>query len=1131
MPMTAAADAPAPPLRLYLLQRPRLVDPQGRELDLPPKDAALLALLVRERQASRQRLAQLLWPAGEDSDDATALARALNNLRQRLFRIGRWAGREVVSLQPAPQLAPDIEHDLQLGLGSLLAGEPAVAGDLLGSLVYDADTELGRWVAAARQAWRSQRAEALMVAIGQLEAQSRVADGLRLAQRLVAEEPLMEQASRALMRLQYRQGDRAAALSEFARVREALYQAHGDPPSDDTVALSQAIARSETAAPAQPPSLPLALRHPPRTIGRAADLQRADHRWLSGGQVLLLGAAGIGKSRVATELARRWGVAIEISCRPAALASGFALLSQLAQALPAGLQQRLEGADSEWWRWLASPAATPAPMQPVPISALIRAWAAAWRAAGELGLPGVVIEDLHFADAASLQVLCGLWRQGGQAAGTAPGWLLTARDNELPEEIRSWLDACEPGHDPVVRLQPLQAAATAEFVGSLGLSAAQSQAAVRLHEHCGGHPLFMLQVLRQLHLNGQLDAGAWPQALPLPEDAMASATHRLLRADPLAQQLAFLAALCAADFSATLACRLMNIPATQLLAPWRQLEDLHIFGSQGFAHDLIREAVRAAVPKPLAPLLHREIALALAAAGTDPLRLAHHWDAADEPAQAASQYLLAAQRARQAGLQQQALQALQRAAEGFERSGQAEAAFEARCQQATLLLQAESATPALALARRLAAQACTPRQHAQAGEQLARVLAQQHDTEALTHAEHALAQAELSGDAALVLRCRCALGAALSLWGRHEEALNAYESVAAQAALLDDEMRETFPYEHASALAAVGRRREAVAIQLADFEANLQQRRLVRASWAASFCAVHYGYLGRMPESIPLLHQSIELARRAGLDRGLTLVDEMTLAGNLGDLGRFDEALALSERLVEELASAGLASWAINAANDRAVIFMRLGRVDLAYKLLQDPAEDAPLWARAARCFVRAKLAQWQGLPSRELLALARSMFDDSGAVLSLHVRKKIELEVARADGPEAAAALAPEIADWAAGQDHVAMSRFALMVQMQALLELGRGAAAAELAWPLLQIDGLEDQAAGYYSPELMLTLARAAEHDAGPSAVEQMMQRAIRWVSRCAAGSVPAAYRESFLGRNPVNQSVLAWRARARY
>ena len=74
----------------------------GQErFELEPKDALLLAYLALEGPTSRARLATLLWP---DVDEE----RARGNLRQRLLRLRRAAGVELVVGQPVAQLADGV---------------------------------------------------------------------------------------------------------------------------------------------------------------------------------------------------------------------------------------------------------------------------------------------------------------------------------------------------------------------------------------------------------------------------------------------------------------------------------------------------------------------------------------------------------------------------------------------------------------------------------------------------------------------------------------------------------------------------------------------------------------------------------------------------------------------------------------------------------------------------------------------------------------------------------------------------------------------------------------------------------------------------------------------------------------
>ncbi len=148
----AVNDSPAtaPPLQLRLLAAPALLRGDGERIALERKDAALLALLAIDGPTSRSHAAALLWP---DADSQ----RARNNLRQRLFRLRRAAGRDVIDDHAALALAAGVVHDLA-SLPAQLAQDPAAAaGELLGSFGYEDSTDLDDWVRAARERFRAQR--------------------------------------------------------------------------------------------------------------------------------------------------------------------------------------------------------------------------------------------------------------------------------------------------------------------------------------------------------------------------------------------------------------------------------------------------------------------------------------------------------------------------------------------------------------------------------------------------------------------------------------------------------------------------------------------------------------------------------------------------------------------------------------------------------------------------------------------------------------------------------------------------------------------------------------------------------------------------------------------------------------
>jgi hypothetical protein len=91
--------------RLLLRRIGRFEPPSGTAHDLEAKDALLLAHLAIAGPTPRGRLAAMLWP---DVDEE----RARGNLRQRLLRLKRATGVELVVGNALARLAQHISHDL-----------------------------------------------------------------------------------------------------------------------------------------------------------------------------------------------------------------------------------------------------------------------------------------------------------------------------------------------------------------------------------------------------------------------------------------------------------------------------------------------------------------------------------------------------------------------------------------------------------------------------------------------------------------------------------------------------------------------------------------------------------------------------------------------------------------------------------------------------------------------------------------------------------------------------------------------------------------------------------------------------------------------------------------------------------
>lgn len=207
--------APGPPVRLQLIGTASLHLAHGEPIRLERKGAALLALLALSGVTPRARVAALLWP---DADDE----HARNRLRQRLFRLHRSAGTDVVLAGDALQLAAHVVHDLAALPARLEADPHAAAGELLGNLDFADCSELGKWVDLAREQWNATRRDTLAEIAGRLEGERQIARGLLYAERLVTEDPFMEHAHRRVMRLHYLRGDRSAALAACEHARAVL---------------------------------------------------------------------------------------------------------------------------------------------------------------------------------------------------------------------------------------------------------------------------------------------------------------------------------------------------------------------------------------------------------------------------------------------------------------------------------------------------------------------------------------------------------------------------------------------------------------------------------------------------------------------------------------------------------------------------------------------------------------------------------------------------------------------------------------------------------------------------------------------------------------------------------------------
>lgn len=652
-PAAPAASA-SPRLTLCLAGSPALVCADGRRLPLGGPGGLLAARLALAGPQPRQRLAALLWP---DVGDARSRA----NLRQLLLRLrglagGAWIdGEAELALAPTVAVHPDTSGALDDD-GGLLEGVDAPGAP-----------ELAAWLDGLREARRQRRLQALASAMAAAEADGRLADALAAAQRRLALDPLAESHHRELMRLHYLNQDNAQAWAVHARLRQMLADEFDAEPSAETralVALIESARRPRLAgAGATRPSpataqVAAALQRPPRLLGRDAPLAALVRQLQRAGIAWVVGEGGLGKTRLVAEAVQTAGFGpdagqawLHIGARPGDAGVPYALAVRALQCLlplaDAAVAASVQTDLAPLLPGVAGPGATAAHAPQAPSHGdltprLVAAAQGVLQAAVRQGLKVLSFDDLHLADDASIDLIGALSERGTCAL------LLALRPAEAGEVLTALRQRLEARADTLsLVLQPLDAAAVAALLESLALDGLDAPMALAqadsLHAHTGGNPMYLLETLKVACERGLgVDAAVrWPQA----PNVLRLIGQRLARLSPLALKVARCAAVAGADMTPQLVARLLGTAALDLAPAWAELDAAHILHARGFAHDLIAEAVQAALPAAVAEPLHAEVAALLAAADAEPARVAEHWLAAREPLRAVPCLRAAARRA------------------------------------------------------------------------------------------------------------------------------------------------------------------------------------------------------------------------------------------------------------------------------------------------------------------------------------------------------------------------------------------------------------------------------------------------------------------------------------------------------
>ena len=1025
-------------MNLLLAATARHVAADGSAVALARRDAVLLAWLAIEGPTPRLRLATLLWP--EALPDAAA-----NALRQRLFQLRRQCGRPLVAGAAILSLAEDVVHDLH------------DADTVLGVESADFSAELAAWLVRVR-AQRAERARTRLLA--EVDAAEQARDAQRAIEatlRLIAIDPLREDAHRRLMHLHHAAGDRAAALRAFDRLERLLKEELGVSPDGQTLNLLAQIEAGERPVAGGGGSVPASVSRPPRRIGRDAEWAQAQHAWQEGRTVLLSGEGGLGKSRLLGDFAQAHapGVLV-VGARPGDALLPYALLSRLLRAVLARGVVPGEGVRRELARLLPE-LGDAEPMTPgAERTRFVNAVEATLAQAAADGLRGLLIDDLHLADPASVELL--LPWSGDEVPHRRLAWMHAFRDAELPPAFRVLLQDLAASHRALtLALAPLTPAQVQQLLESLGIEGlggpAQAQA---LHRHTGGNPLYLLEAVKA-QLIGAADSVALAPLASLPAVGQVI-QQRIGRLSTDAVRLARCAAVAGQDFSAALAADVLQVAPLDLSDAWQELESAQVLRDCAFAHDLIHEAALASVPAPIAQALHAQIARFLQAHGGDAARIAAHWIASRERLPAVPHLKAVARLAMGRYRYSEAAQACATAAGILEDAGSADEAFDCWFLGAEAVGTLGDAARLAPFAERLDALARSDAQIAKAALVRGNVLIEAGHVDAcLQLGERGLQAACRAGLHEIESDLRYLLG--IVHWDRRDVALAlplVEDAIRIRRALPAESLRQdhvetmiTMVQSYGTILGGAGRVTESMeqvtqAYHLAA-AAGLPQAML----GAAADLAVRVSETGDLANALQWAERGALAARANEVNLAELLRLGIARAGALVLAGQWGAAMAQYDELVEREQGTDSRVRADLVAR-RALMHGLLGRRDLGLKAAQAElsreaiTETQRLWleltllalgeARDVPALVeRVAAVQDVGLRARMLVRLAplaapsdvlpllgvtaQTMRENGlkGLWMTLQARIAAQLAAARRPG-EAVAAARPVLAAWSAG-------------------------------------------------------------------------------------------------------------------
>jgi DNA-binding SARP family transcriptional activator len=647
------------------LDASRLPGQQGR---------VVLAYLVaeRDRPVPNEELAEAVWGPAPPPTWRPALRGVVSKVREFLETLELPADDMLTSFSGCYQLVlprdstVDVElaaEQTHLAERALAAGDPERALAAASEARALADRPLlpgqeGAWVERRRAAWHELLVRALQVLVDAGLAGGNADLAVQTATELVGLEPFRESAHLRLLRAHAAAGNPGEALRAYDRCRRLLAEELGVDPSPELEAVYLELLRTAPAAHGDrnpPPSLDVPLERPlsggstpgeEPFVGRGAELARLRAAWAGARAgkrrfVLVNGEAGIGKSRLAAELAalveREGATVLSGSCDKR--------LGVTYLPLRAALRPYLAARPTEQLRTLVGPnggmlvrlwpeLARRLPELPAPTHAgpkaerylLFEAVTGLLEAIAATAPVLLVIDELDEADQPSLALLRHLARAARPMALLV---LLITRDDEaagadLAAMLADLLRTARTERMVLGGLDEHDIAAMAEGIVGRLLGPGVASLARVLGQRTGGNPFFVGELVRHLEESGALAGGdlakaaAGPARDDVPDTVRLAVGQRLSGLGGAVQHLLEVVSVIGHSADLTLLSRVVDLGYEELLGALATAvraklldEQPGVPGRYAFHHGMVHDLVYARLPAGRRTLLHHRVGEAL----------------------------------------------------------------------------------------------------------------------------------------------------------------------------------------------------------------------------------------------------------------------------------------------------------------------------------------------------------------------------------------------------------------------------------------------------------------------------------------------------------------------------------------